>query len=61
MAWVGFTEGLQPEMVPASVANRNSACPLLPPALTWKPVPWELVKTVPVGPPATATVRPSLA
>src|SRR5579883_386604 len=47
MAWVGSTFGLQPEMVPSSVANKNWAEPEAPFLETTKPEP--LLKAVPVG------------
>jgi hypothetical protein len=50
-----FTIGDQPTTVPASVANRKRAAPLFPLSLITKSVGLPL-NTVPVGPPATATV-----
>ena len=51
-----FTVGDQPRIVPPSVANRNRAAPDLPLWLTTNAAAFPL-KTVPVGPPGTATVR----
>jgi hypothetical protein len=52
---VPFTDGVQPRIVPPSVANRNRAAPLLPFWLTTKSVGLPL-KTVPEGAPGTETV-----
>ena len=52
MAAAGFTLGLQPEIVPSSVANRNTAPPDLPPADTANSLPG--LKTWPVGEPVAA-------
>src|SRR3978361_1056608 len=48
----------QPSMVPASVAKMKRDATMVVPTLTGKPVP--PLKTVPVGPPGTATVRAAL-
>ena len=55
-----FTVGDQPTTVPASVAKRKRAGPLLPFWLIGKSVAL-LLNTVPVGPPATATVSATFA
>ena len=47
------TPGFQPRIAPASVSNRNSDAPALPPWLTTKPGP--PLNTVPVGAPPTRT------
>jgi hypothetical protein len=60
MAVVALTVGVQPRIVPALVANKKRAAPLLPFSVTTKSVALPL-KTVPVGPPATATVSATLA
>ena len=59
-AAVPFTVGVQPRIVPPSVANRNRAAPLLPFWLTTKSAALPL-KTVPVGAPATETVSAAFA
>ena len=60
MAADALTVGAHPRIVPASVAKRNRAAPLLP---LWLIMKSELLplNTVPVGPPATETVSATLA
>src|ERR1044071_564941 len=52
MARVPSTEGLQPEIVPSVVANMKTLEPVLPFAVTLKPVP-AMLKTSPVGEPCS--------
>jgi hypothetical protein len=59
-AAVPFTDGVQPRIVPPSVANRKRAAPLFPSWLMTKSAALPL-KTVPVGPPGTDTVSGTLA
>src|SRR5690242_6487981 len=60
MACVPLTAGDQPRIVPPSVAKRKRALPLFPFWLTTKSALLPL-NTVPVGPPATATVSAAFA
>ncbi len=53
-AFVAFTVGAQPRIVPASVAKRNLELLLVVPLLMMKSAALALA-TVPVGPPATVT------
>src|SRR5689334_18158070 len=53
-AWVPSTVGLQPEMVPSVVANRKTLEPVLPCAVTSKPV-RAMLKTSPVGEPCAGS------